>query len=137
LPLDAACGAVPVPAVAVIDEAACIGCTLCIQACPVDAIAGASKWMHAVIADECSGCGLCVPPCPVDCITLVETAATATPAERARRAAQYRQRHAARRNRLERERMESDRGKTADRKKRAVIERAMQRARERLRNRQD
>jgi electron transport complex protein RnfB len=58
-------------AVAVIDELACIGCTLCIQACPVDAILGASKQMHTVIESECTGCDLCLPPCPVDCITMV------------------------------------------------------------------
>ena len=57
--------------VAVINEADCIGCTLCIQACPIDAIAGAAKQMHTVIADECTGCDLCVPPCPVDCIDMV------------------------------------------------------------------
>jgi len=57
--------------VALIDEAVCIGCTKCIQACPVDAIVGAAKLMHTVIADECTGCELCLPPCPVDCITLV------------------------------------------------------------------
>jgi electron transport complex protein RnfB len=57
--------------VAVIDENTCIGCTLCIQACPVDAILGAAKQMHTVIARECTGCELCLPPCPVDCITMV------------------------------------------------------------------
>jgi len=57
--------------VAVIDEATCIGCTLCIQACPVDAILGAAKQMHTVIASECTGCDLCLPPCPVDCIDMV------------------------------------------------------------------
>lgn len=56
---------------AVIDEAHCIGCTLCIQACPVDAIVGANKFMHAVMADQCTGCDLCVDPCPVDCISMV------------------------------------------------------------------
>jgi electron transport complex protein RnfB len=63
------------PQAAVIDEDACIGCTKCIQACPVDAIAGASKLMHTVIASWCTGCELCIPPCPVDCITLAPVAA--------------------------------------------------------------
>ena len=56
--------------VAVIDEPICIGCTLCIQACPVDAIVGAAKLMHTVVPDLCSGCDLCVAPCPVDCISM-------------------------------------------------------------------
>lgn len=63
--------------VALIDETTCIGCTKCIQACPVDAIVGAPKLMHTVIAAECTGCELCLPPCPVDCITLVPRAADA------------------------------------------------------------
>ena len=57
-------------AVAFIDENTCIGCTLCIQACPVDAIAGAAKQMHTILASECTGCELCVAPCPVDCISM-------------------------------------------------------------------
>jgi electron transport complex protein RnfB len=57
-------------AVALIDEQTCIGCTLCIQACPVDAIVGAAKQMHTIIADLCTGCELCLPPCPVECITM-------------------------------------------------------------------
>ncbi|MCL2346197.1 MAG: RnfABCDGE type electron transport complex subunit B, partial [Desulfobulbus sp.] len=57
-------------AVAVIDEATCIGCTLCIQACPVDAIVGAAKQMHTVIVRQCTGCELCLPPCPVECIVM-------------------------------------------------------------------
>lgn len=56
--------------VAVIDEANCIGCTLCIQACPVDAILGAAKQLHTVIEKECTGCELCIAPCPVDCIAM-------------------------------------------------------------------
>ncbi|MCF6281332.1 MAG: electron transport complex subunit RsxB [Candidatus Polarisedimenticolaceae bacterium] len=56
--------------VAVIDEQECIGCTICIKACPVDAILGTTRQMHTVIASECTGCQLCIEPCPVDCITL-------------------------------------------------------------------
>jgi electron transport complex protein RnfB len=59
---------------AVVREAECIGCTKCIQACPVDAIIGAAKQMHTVISELCIGCGLCLPPCPVDCIDLITTA---------------------------------------------------------------
>lgn len=73
-PLDEECGVEKPKTLAVIDEQRCIGCTLCIQACPVDAILGAAKHMHTVIADECTGCELCVEPCPVDCIDMVEVA---------------------------------------------------------------
>ena len=69
-------------AVALIDEAACIGCTACIRACPVDAIIGASKFMHTVISDECTGCGLCLPPCPVDCIDMIPSEHDYLPAAR-------------------------------------------------------
>ncbi|MGA1207504.1 MAG: electron transport complex subunit RsxB [Litorivicinaceae bacterium] len=71
MPLDETHGTTAEPMVAVIDEDVCIGCTKCIAACPVDAILGASKRMHTVIADECTGCDLCLAPCPVDCITLI------------------------------------------------------------------
>ncbi|MBS0432505.1 MAG: RnfABCDGE type electron transport complex subunit B [Proteobacteria bacterium] len=71
LPLDPQCGAEMPPAVAVIDEDACIGCTKCIAACPVDAIVGAAKLMHTVIPQFCTGCELCIPPCPVDCIAML------------------------------------------------------------------
>jgi electron transport complex protein RnfB len=70
-PLNPEYGGYREPQAAVIDESACIGCVKCIQACPVDAIVGASKRMHTVIASWCTGCELCLPPCPVDCITLV------------------------------------------------------------------
>lgn len=74
-PLNPDYGSYRPPQVAVIDEDVCIGCTKCIQACPVDAIVGASKLMHTVIASWCTGCELCIPPCPVDCIALAPVAA--------------------------------------------------------------
>jgi electron transport complex protein RnfB len=64
------------PTIVRIDEHTCIGCTLCIQACPVDAIVGAAKLMHTVIESECTGCNLCIPPCPVDCIHIFEVKPT-------------------------------------------------------------
>ena len=67
----------PPKLLALIDEQICIGCTLCIHACPVDAIIGASKHMHTVIAKECTGCELCVPVCPVDCIRMIPIEAEA------------------------------------------------------------
>jgi len=70
--LDAEHGEEKAPKVAFIREEECIGCTKCIQACPVDAILGAAKLMHTVIADECTGCDLCLDPCPVDCIDMIE-----------------------------------------------------------------
>jgi electron transport complex protein RnfB len=70
-PLDSEHGVEAEPTVAYIREAECIGCTKCIQACPVDAILGAAKLMHTVIIDECTGCDLCVEPCPVDCIDMI------------------------------------------------------------------
>jgi electron transport complex protein RnfB len=69
-PVDPECGTPGPLLVAVIDEATCIGCTLCIEACPVDAIVGAAKRMHAILPSLCSGCELCVAPCPVDCIAM-------------------------------------------------------------------
>ena len=96
--------------VAVIDEAACIGCTLCIQACPVDAIVGAAKLMHTVVASLCTGCDLCVAPCPVDCIAMVPV----TPGETGWKAWSQpqaddaRRRHDARTARLKREKEEND-----------------------------
>ena len=69
-PLNEEHGAPKPKSVAIIDEKTCIGCTLCIQACPVDAILGSAKHMHTIIEKECTGCELCLPPCPVDCITI-------------------------------------------------------------------
>ncbi|MBP7891786.1 MAG: RnfABCDGE type electron transport complex subunit B [Arenimonas sp.] len=70
-PLNPRHGAYLPNSVVIIREAECIGCTKCIQACPVDAIIGASKRMHTVLAEVCTGCNLCIPPCPVDCIDIV------------------------------------------------------------------
>lgn len=96
--------------VAIIDEAVCIGCTLCIQACPVDAIAGAAKQMHTVIADLCTGCDLCVAPCPVDCIAMVDASAgqTGWDAWSQQQADAARARHDFRSFRLGREKQEND-----------------------------
>lgn len=76
--LDPTCGQEGPRLVAVIDEDWCIGCTLCLDACPVDAIVGANKLMHTVMADECTGCDLCAPACPVDCIQMRPTGSDAT-----------------------------------------------------------
>lgn len=95
---------------AVIDESWCIGCTLCIKACPVDCIIGASKLMHTVIADQCTGCELCIPACPVDCISLrnVTPGLSGWQAWSPQQARLSRTRHEDRRARLERERREQD-----------------------------
>jgi electron transport complex protein RnfB len=98
-PLDTAFGEYRPPQVAVVDEATCIGCVKCIHACPVDAIVGASKRLHVVIASWCTGCELCLPPCPVDCIALVPV--PALPDADASRA-----RHAFRNRRLARDEAE-------------------------------
>jgi len=84
--------------VALIDEARCIGCARCIDACPVDAIVGARGLMHTVVAELCIGCDLCLPPCPVDCIDVVPAGApwTAADARAAKQRASARQRRLAR-----------------------------------------
>ncbi len=97
-PVDPACGTSGPLMVATIDEAACIGCTLCIQACPVDAIIGAQKRMHAILPSLCSGCELCVAPCPVDCIIMAQANRDWTEAD----AASARVRHHARNSRVAR-----------------------------------
>jgi electron transport complex protein RnfB len=78
LPLDTSCGTEAPRALARVDEAWCIGCALCLKACPVDAIVGAAKRMHVVIDALCTGCELCVPVCPVDCIAMVEVSGDRT-----------------------------------------------------------
>jgi electron transport complex protein RnfB len=152
-PLDAECGVEAPRTVALIDEAWCIGCTLCIKACPVDCIVGASKAMHTVITAQCTGCELCVPACPVDCISLHNTSGDATgwAAWSATQAAEAQARYQFRGQRLQRDKRENDErlaakaaAKLADLpnhtlhtdpevidRKRAVIEAALARARAR------
>ncbi|MBS0590660.1 MAG: RnfABCDGE type electron transport complex subunit B [Proteobacteria bacterium] len=101
-PLNPANGIEKPAEIAVIDEAACIGCTKCIQVCPVDAIIGANKLMHTVLRDECNGCELCVPACPVDCIAMIVDDAQRDTLPSVR-APHYRQRYEARTARLARE----------------------------------
>jgi len=150
LPLDPGCGDEGPRRVVYIEEATCIGCTLCIQACPVDAIIGAPKRMHAVLEADCTGCELCLPVCPMDCIALEEASAGATgwaawsPAQ----ADAARARHASRQARLARDEREEDERLSArsapmaaadagatDDPKRAAIAAALARARTRAKAR--
>jgi Na+-translocating ferredoxin:NAD+ oxidoreductase subunit B len=105
-PLDPANGSEKPRELALIDEEVCIGCTKCIQACPVDAILGASKMMHTILVQECTGCELCIAPCPVDCISMV--AAGANEEDSSRLAAQYRRRYADHSARLARDEAERE-----------------------------
>lgn len=153
--LDPECGSEGPATVAIIDETVCIGCTLCIQACPVDAIVGAAKRMHTVLLDECTGCELCIAPCPVDCIEMhpVDTLRESGFQLQARdpehwheRAARARSRFVARKARLLRERADREARLAAKaahklaslsatdadtQRKRAVVEAAIARARAR------
>lgn len=152
-PLDESHGVEGPRALAVIDEAWCIGCTLCIKACPVDCILGASKRMHTVIDEQCTGCELCVPVCPVDCISMVSVTAPRTgwAAWSPEQAAEARERYEFRTQRLARDKREHDEALAAKaaaklanleahtlhtdpeviERKRAVIEAALARARAR------
>jgi electron transport complex protein RnfB len=150
LPLDTSHGHEGPRQLAVIDEAWCIGCTLCIKACPVDCIVGASKLMHTVIDAQCTGCELCVPACPVDCISMTPVTGSLTgwQAWSPTQAEEARERYAFRTTRLQRDKRENDerlaakaQAKLADlaaasgitdpaalAAKRAVVEAALQRA---------
>jgi electron transport complex protein RnfB len=114
LPLNPACGTEGPLKLALIDEAWCIGCTLCIKACPVDCIVGAPKLMHTVVPDLCTGCELCIPVCPVDCITMEpvpgapEPVTTGWAAWSDAQAATARERYAFHQWRVERDKREND-----------------------------
>lgn len=153
IPINPANGVERARPIAVIDESLCIGCTLCIQACPVDAIVGAAKQMHTVLPNLCTGCDLCVAPCPVDCIAMVDV----TPGKSGWDAWSPQQADAARRHhdfhrfRLQREKEENDarlaakaaaklkeveaesactpEEKAAQQRKKAIIQAAIERAR--------
>ena len=109
IPINPANGIERPRPVAFIDESLCIGCTLCIQACPVDAILGAAKQMHTILPSLCTGCDLCVAPCPVDCISMLPvTNATGWDAWSQQAADAARARHDLRSERLQREKAEND-----------------------------
>lgn len=149
--LDAGCGVEGPRRLAVIDEQWCIGCTLCIEACPVDCIVGAPKRMHTVVDAWCTGCELCVPACPVDCIAMddVTSPATGWQAWSDALAAQARSRYAMHQQRVERQHLEHEASlarRAADKlahleqhsriedpaalqRKRAIVEAALARAR--------
>ncbi len=153
IPINPANGLERPRPVAFIDESLCIGCTLCIQACPVDAIMGAAKQMHTILPSLCTGCDLCVAPCPVDCIAMIPVTGERTgwDAWSQQDADAARERHDFRTARLQREREENDarlaakavekmRAVTAEvtntpeelaekERKRAIIAAAMERAR--------
>jgi len=151
LALDTTRGEHKRPLIARIDEANCIGCTLCIQACPVDAIVGAPKVMHTVIAAQCTGCELCLPPCPVDCIDLVpirNLASALLPGHRGFDRDAARRQYERRKRRIERDKLEhtarmaakaehklvalAGSDDPAKARKQAVVEAALARARAKL-----
>lgn len=161
IPINPANGVERARPVAFIDESLCIGCTLCIQACPVDAILGAAKQMHTILPSLCTGCDLCVAPCPVDCIAMIPVTGERTgwDAWSQQDADAARERHDFRTERLRREREENDarlaakavekmRAVTAEvtntpeelaekERKRAIIAAAMERARLKAAGNQD
>ncbi|MXS79803.1 electron transport complex protein RnfB [Nitrosomonas eutropha] len=141
-PLNTAYGHPKPLAVAIIDEAQCIGCTFCLRACPVDAIIGAAKCMHTVLTELCTGCERCIAPCPVDCISMVPMSEPATPEIRQQIADSARERYHLRQLRLARNRQKSRKPKQnrlrantisatqpATDMKKAAIQAAMERAR--------
>ncbi len=142
-PLNTAHGHPKPQSVVRIDEQMCIGCTLCIQSCPVDAIVGAPKQMHTVIAAECTGCELCIAPCPMDCIDLIaiesgkQDDSPQSTADRARTRYRMRQQRLERENAIHKKTVvqttpinaQIESPAMADRRKKIIIETAIERAR--------
>lgn len=123
-PLNTEFGQHKPASVAFIIEDDCIGCVKCIAACPVDAILGAAKFMHTVIASECTGCELCVAPCPVDCIIMQPTPVTPIEVLRTQKSAQAKRRYDARC--LRKEKQELEKSERAKKKKLALLKSAVQ-----------
>jgi electron transport complex protein RnfB len=118
-PLNTEFGLHKPTSVAFIIEQDCIGCVKCIAACPVDAIVGAAKFMHTVIASECTGCELCIAPCPVDCIVMGPSPVNAVESSRVQKSAQAKRRYDARCLRKEKELAEK--AEAAKRKRQALL----------------
>ncbi|MDI1231498.1 MAG: RnfABCDGE type electron transport complex subunit B [Methylobacter sp.] len=122
-PLNTEFGQHKPASVAFIIEQDCIGCVKCIAACPVDAILGAAKFMHTVIASECTGCELCVAPCPVDCIIMQPAPINPTEVLRTQKSAQAKRRYDARR--LRKEKQEAEKAERAKKKRLALLKSAV------------
>lgn len=118
-PLNTEFGLHKPPSVAFIIEKDCIGCTKCIAVCPVDAILGAAKFMHTVIASECTGCELCIAPCPVDCIIMQPAPPSNADGHRTQKSAQAKRRYDARCLRKKKE--EAEKAERAKKKKQALL----------------
>ncbi|MCC8995697.1 MAG: electron transport complex subunit RsxB [Nitrosomonas sp.] len=144
-PLNTAFGNTKPKAIALIDENKCIGCTFCLRACPVDAIVGAAKQMHTVIAAECTGCELCIAPCPMDCIEMIPLKNTGNVYDSIQVANKARMRHQSKLQRLLHANYSDDKTNNSsrhaekyqdkktvisqpDQRKKAIIQVAMQRA---------